>query len=250
VRVRTRAGLAALAAGAAGGALALPTAGAQSDAPPDSVSPKILSAKLMGKAEATARARRRGRRAPVWSIALRADDSGSGVAHMQIASDLTDPPPFQHLNGAFRQFNEIVRVRRWTPPRWVRVADAAGNVSRWAHIRGARGPRIYFRARAVTVRTLVRRGLRLATGCDEGICVIALRLVISRRASDQFGVRRTIARRTIFRARAGRSVVRLRLLPRARARLAGAEAVGLRLVVRARDLSLTPTTRHFRSVAR
>jgi hypothetical protein len=238
----------ALVVAGAAAVIALPAAAPAQEAEPDTAPPKVVSAKLVGKTEATRAERHKGRRAPVWSIRLQADDRASGVAFVQVASDLGNPPPFQQLPGVFRQYKDIWRVRRFTPPRWVRVSDAAGNVSAWNHIVGSRPPKVYAKATPVSFRGLLRNGLRVTAGCDEA-CTIAASLVLDSATARSLHLNRRIARRNGYRTHEGRNVMRLRLTASARSRLPRARIKRLTLVVRVRDLSRASATRRVTLVA-
>jgi hypothetical protein len=65
----------------------------------------------------------------IVSLSLRASDSGSGVAQVQVNHKA-------RRSTVIRRFASAVRVRVWGNPLRVRVTDRAGNVSGWRTVRG------------------------------------------------------------------------------------------------------------------
>jgi hypothetical protein len=230
------------AAGAAAALVALPAGVRGQDPPPDTAPPKVSAAKLVGKKAATPEARRKGKTAPVWSIDLHAADSASGVAYVQVATDQGHPPKFKKLPGVFRQYNEIWKVRQTAPVRWVRVADAAFNVSPWKHIAGAARPRVTAKAKRVSLATLLHSGLRATAGCDE-VCNLVVTLVLDSATAERLHVNRTLARETTSLLRGGRTVVPLHIVKAAKSKLSGEHVHSVTLIVRGRDLARLYSTR-------
>jgi hypothetical protein len=230
------------AAGAAAALVAVPVAVRAQEPPPDSAPPKVSAAKIVGKKAATPEARRKGKTAPVWSIELHAADSDSGVAYVQVASDQGHPPKFKKLPGVFRQYNDTWRVRQSAPVRWVRVGDAAFNVSPWKHISGAARPRVTAKAKRVSLGTLVRSGLRATAGCDE-LCNLVVTLVLDSASAKRLHINRTLARETTSLLRGGRTVVPLHVIKSAKSKLSGEDIRSVTLIVRGRDLARLYSTK-------
>ena len=233
----------ALAVGGAAAAVAtVPVAVRAQQPPPDSAPPKVSQAKIVGKKAATPEARRKGKTAPVWSIELHAADSDSGVAYVQVATDQGHPPKFKKLPGVFRQYNDVWKVRQSAPVRWVRVADAAFNVSPWKHIDGAARPRVTAKAKRVSLATLLHSGVRATAGCDE-LCNLVVTLVLDNSTAKRLHMNRTLARETTSLLRGGRTVVPLHVVKTAKSKLSGADVRSVTLVVRGRDLARLYSTK-------
>ena len=63
-----------------------------------------------------------------WKVRVRATDSNSGVARIQVTANKRKP-------GRLLRYKRRLRVRSAKRPRWVRARDAAGNYSRWRRAR-------------------------------------------------------------------------------------------------------------------
>jgi hypothetical protein len=232
-------------ASAAVGAVALiglPAAVVAQQPPPDSAPPKVSKAKLLGKKPASAEARRKGKTAPVWSIEVHAADSGYGVAYIQVASDQGHPPKFKKLPGVFRQYSDVWRVRQKAPVRWVRVGDAAFNVSRWKHISGAAPPKVTAKAKRSSLAKLVRSGVTATVGCDE-LCNLVVTVVLDTASAKRLHLKRTLARETTTLLRASHTALRLHVSKTAKAKLSGEHVQRVTLIARGRDLARLYSTR-------
>ena len=230
------------AAGAAAALVGVPAVVFAQQPPADSAPPKVSAARIVGKKPATAEARKKGKTAPVWSIDVHAADSGSGVAYIQVASDQGHPPKFRKLAGVFRQYNDVWRVRQKSAPRWVRVGDAAFNVSPWKHISGAPRPKVTAKAKRSSLAKLVRSGVTTTVGCDE-ICNLVVMLVLDSTTAKRLHINRTLAKETTSLLRGGRTQVRLHVAKKTKPKLSGEHVKRVTLVVRGRDLARLYSTR-------
>jgi hypothetical protein len=237
-----RARMRASAAVGAAALVALPAAVVAQQQPPDTAPPKVSAAKLIGKKSATAEARRKGKTAPVWSIDVHAADSGAGVAYIQVATDQGHPPKFKKLPGVFRQYNDVWRVRQKAPVRWIRVGDAAFNVSRWKHISGAPAPKVTAKAKRSSLAKLVRSGVTATVGCDE-LCNLVVTVVLDSATAERLHMKKTLARETTTLLRAGHTAVRLHVSKSAKAKLSGEHVRRVTLIARGRDLARLYSTR-------
>jgi hypothetical protein len=120
---------------------------------------------------------------------------------------------------------------------------ASAGVLRAATPLSRRGLRVSLFARRVSLRTLLRRGMRVRVRCHRRACTARVRLQVANRTARRLGLTRrrrgrvTIASRRIRRLGAGRArTVRLKLTRRARRALRGRRAVRLRLTVASRTL--------------
>ena len=89
----------------------------------DETPPRVEQAALVPPAGAASIARVR-----VWRLRLKASDSNSGVAGVQVTADKRKP-------GKLLRYRRNMSVRSAVKPRWVRARDKAGNNSRWRKLR-------------------------------------------------------------------------------------------------------------------
>jgi len=90
----------------------------------DETAPRVVSARLVAPGAGSASAATRQR---LYRLRLRAYDRTSGVASVQVAVTKRRPLRMQ-------RFHKVIRVRSAKVPRFVRVRDRAGNLSRWRRI--------------------------------------------------------------------------------------------------------------------
>jgi hypothetical protein len=237
-----RARMRALVAAGAVALVAVPAAVRAQQPAADAAPPKVSRAKLVGKKAATPEARRKGKTAPVWSVEVHAADSGSGVAYIQVATDQGHPPKFRKLPGVFGQYSDVWKVRQKAPVRWVRVGDAAFNVSAWKHIDGGARPHVIAKAKRSSLAKLVRSGVTATVGCDE-LCNLVVTLVLDSATAKRLDMNRTLARETTSLLRGGRTETRLHLKAAAKSKLSGEHVRRVTLIVRGRDLARLYSTR-------
>jgi hypothetical protein len=230
------------AAGTAAALVVVPAVVLAQQPPPDSAPPKVSKARLVGKKAATPEARKKGKTAPVWSIEVHAADSDTGVAYIQVAADQGHPPKFKQLPGVFRQYNDVWKVRQTAPVRWVRVGDAAFNVSPWKHIDGAARPRVTAKAKRSSLARLLRSGVTATVGCDE-LCNLVVTLVLDSGTAERLHINRTLARDTTSLLRAGHTSVRLHVAKTAKPKLSGEHVRRVTLIVRGRDIARLYSTK-------
>ncbi len=90
----------------------------------DETSPSVASATLVRDTGSAAMAARK----RTYRVRTRASDRTSGVAQAQLATNKRSP-------NKWRRFRPLTTVAAASRPRFVRVRDRAGNVSRWRSIR-------------------------------------------------------------------------------------------------------------------